>query len=130
MGLLRDSWNPIDQYLAWTYFISNAQTKGAWDYKNTVGPAFEPYGNWHFGVMSGAFGMSERFALSGAGTYQLGSAMLDRFTLDRTPTPFGQGIPFLISPYGDLFPDSMRTRNGFHDYQRGYRGTYGATGSW
>jgi hypothetical protein len=76
----------------------------AWDFKSSYqnNKTIENFGNWHFGSVSAGIGLPFRVAVSGAGV------------VGR-----GQGIPFLVYPYGDDAPDVVWIRRGY-EFARWY----------
>ena len=40
-------------------FVEAVRSGGKWDFKSKHGPAYEKFGNWHFGLVAAAFGWSE-----------------------------------------------------------------------
>ena len=106
-------------------FISLLKPHAEWDYKSTVGPEFENFGNFHFGIVVSAFleahtpvpsprrpntpalvpqEKRDEFALSAAGIAHI------RWTGG------GEGMPFIIEPYGDDPKDQAWIKLGMHFY--------------
>ena len=106
-------------------FASLLAPGAEWDYKTRVGPKFENFGNFHFGIVAAAFleahtpvpsprrpntpalvpqEKRDEFALSAAGIAHI------RWTGG------GEGMPFIIEPYGDDPKDQAWIKLGMHFY--------------
>lgn len=69
------------------------------DYKTLGGGShmeYEAFGNFNYGAVTAALGMSSYLSQNGAGVYQQW----------RGDASVGSGIPFLQSPYGDQNRDA------------------------
>jgi hypothetical protein len=81
------------------------QTGGTFDYKATGGDQYVDYGNWNFGYVCGA-NYPALFCQSAAGANRMWRAAT------QGQNPFGSGLPFVTSPYGDQAADNQQIRNG------------------
>ena len=111
-------------------FIELVKSFGEWDYKNTISLRLENFGNFHFGVVGAAF--MSKFTLPVPMSVSPGARSF-------VPVPFpkdignevllmgaglehirdtrgGEGIPFLIAPYGDDPKDQAWIRLGMQFY--------------
>jgi hypothetical protein len=94
------------------YFYLVFKTGGPFDYKNTYGGAgwgnpnqFVDYGNWNFGYVCGA-NYPALFCQSAAGANRMSRAS------GKGQKVFGNGIPFVKSPFGDQKADNQQIING------------------
>jgi len=98
------------------YVAQVFKTGGAFDYKTLYGGAgwgadknqFVDYGNWNYGYTCGALYGSGAFCQSAGGINRMFRAALNGHN------PFGSGVPFAKSPYGDQAVDSAQIRNGMN----------------
>jgi RHS repeat-associated protein len=85
--------------LAWMIYM--VRPGGPWDYKHPGGAStanLEDFGNWHYGVITAAMGMTLPISQCGAGIVQLGQRALDEI-FQRGGRPIGL-------PCGDPGPDA------------------------
>ncbi len=89
----------------WLY--ERVKPEGIWDFKDQFppNPAYEPFGNWHFGVVGTAQGWDEAGLLRGAGWAQ-----------QRDNPSVGQGQWWSGAPYGDDPRDQAWIRAGVQFY--------------
>jgi hypothetical protein len=93
------------------FFDQVFQTGGPFDYK-TGGDQYVDYGNWNFGYVCAA-NYGSLFCQSAAGMNRMWRAA------SQGNNPFGSGVPFIKSPYGDQAADNQQIRNGIKAYQSG-----------
>ena len=121
-------------------FIELVKSFGEWDYKNTISLRLENFGNFHFGVVGAAF--MSKFTLPvpisvspGARSFvpvpfpkDIGNEVLlmGAGLVHILDTRGGEGIPFLIAPYGDDPKDQAWIRLGMRFLPR-VECCYGAT---
>lgn len=100
-------------------FINNVRSGGKWDFKKD-GRQYEPFGNYHFGVVAAVmfYGLPEETAHRGAGTVQM---LVDH---RRGVPPTGHGCPLDIGPsyYGDQVQDRYWIDQGMQDFADGMYG--------
>jgi putative RNase toxin 44 of polymorphic toxin system len=103
-------------YLLNVWLYSQFQTGGPQDYKQ-YGSQYVDFGNFNYGAVCGAAGMSLEYCQSAAGLGLIGRVALNNdlyaFHLGRHYTYNGSGIPFISWPYGDQAPDSQEIANGY-----------------
>jgi hypothetical protein len=87
------------------FFYNVFVTGGTFDYKASGHDEYVDYGNWNFGYVCGA-NYPALFCQSAAG----GNRMWRAAT--QGTNPFGSGIPFVKSPYGDQAADNQQIQNG------------------
>jgi RHS repeat-associated protein len=87
------------------YFYQVFRTGGTFDFKATGGDQYVDYGNWNFGYVCGA-NYPALFCQSAAGANRMSRAAM------QGTNPFGSGVPFVKSPYGDQAADNQQIRNG------------------
>ena len=106
-------------------FIGLLVPGGEWDYKARIGPKFENFGNFHFGIVVAAF-LDVRSPIPSASppyTYSLvpqekrdtnglSAAGIAHILFTRS----GEGIPFIKEPYGDDPRDQAWIKLGMHFY--------------
>jgi hypothetical protein len=91
------AWNPG----AMAGLYENVKNHGPWDYKRK-GSQYEDFGNFNFGAVTAAMGVSGYGAQNGAGIYQQW----------RGASTAGSGTPFLRWPYGDDASDAVQIERG------------------
>ena len=91
------AWNPGS--LAGLY--DNVKNHGPWDYKRH-GSQYEDFGNFNFGAVTAAMGVSAYTAQNGAGIYQQW----------KGAAAAGSGTPLLRWPYGDDLKDAAEIERG------------------
>ena len=106
-------------------FIGLLVPGGEWDYKARIGPKFENFGNFHFGIVVAAF-LDVRSPIPSASppyTYSLvPQEKRDTNSLSAAGlahilfTGSGEGIPFTKEPYGDDPKDQAWIKLGMHFY--------------
>jgi hypothetical protein len=79
----------------------NVKNRAPWDYKRG-GAQYEDFGNFNFGAVTEAMGVSAFSTFNGAGIYQQ----------LRGASAAGSGIPFLRWPYGDDAADALQIELG------------------
>ena len=106
-------------------FASLLAPGAEWDYKTRVGPKFENFGNFHFGIVVSAF-LEARTPVPSPrrpntpalvpqekrGEFALGVAGLVHIGTTRG----GEGVPFFKAPYGDDPMDQAWIKLGMHFY--------------
>ncbi len=106
-------------------FASLLVPGGGWDYKTTIGPKFQNFGNFHFGIVVSAF-LEARTPVPSPrrpntpalvpqekrGEFALGVAGLVHIGTTRG----GEGVPFFKAPYGDDPMDQAWIKLGMHFY--------------
>ena len=106
-------------------FASLLAPGAEWDYKTRVGPKFENFGNFHFGIVAAAFLAAQTPVSSPrrANTPALvPQEKRDEFALSAAGiahirwTGGGEGMPFIIEPYGDDPKDQAWIKLGMHFY--------------
>ncbi len=111
-------------------FVHLVKAFGEWDYKNTISRRLENFGNFHFGVVGAAF--MSKFTLPVPMTVSTGARTSVPVPLPKEvgneillmgagiehlrDTRGGDGIPFLIAPYGDDPKDQAWIRLGMQFY--------------
>jgi RHS repeat-associated protein len=90
-------WNPG----SWFALYENVKNYGPWDYKRQ-GSQYEDFGNFNFGAVTAAMGISSYLAQNGAGIYQQWKGASDA----------GIGTPLLSWPYGDDPRDAAEIERG------------------
>ncbi|MFP5221703.1 MAG: polymorphic toxin type 44 domain-containing protein [Acidobacteriota bacterium] len=124
-------------------FYHLVKGKGDWDLKQQ-GSQYEPGGNFHFGVVSNAYGIPRRIAKMGAGAYQI---YMDtsapewggpdkNWTGDYDPETMRESEPFfqkykgvLFSPHGDDPRDQEQIDKGYEYYDNFLKKGSGSTGT-
>lgn len=91
--------------LAW--FYSQVRNKGPMDYKQDKSGNYQDFGNFNFGVVGSAAGLSESILLRAAGWAQIQAGTSRR----------GWGSPFGRPPYGDDPSDQKQIIAGFGYYK-------------
>ncbi|MHB9112969.1 MAG: RHS repeat-associated core domain-containing protein, partial [Thermoleophilia bacterium] len=91
------AWNPG----AMAGLYENVKNHGPWDYKRK-GSQYEDFGNFNFGAVTAAMGVSAYGAQNAAGIYQQWNGA----------AAAGSGIPFLRWPYGDDASDAVQIERG------------------
>ena len=116
MAVLRDA---KTNWLILPYFIWNSRTGGDWDPKRhcdqlDVKQPCQHFGNYVWGMLAAASGISLEVAQRGAGAYSaLGPNAQDAWTW-----PMGSKWPLVDPPYGDDPIDSYWIRVGWLEYQK------------
>lgn len=119
----RMSWNP-------SWFLERLAPTGEMDYKYSGrGSRYEDFGNFNYGAVALAFGLSEQSALRGAGLVQI---IVDAYRLvDKNKTDEARqfiadhGLDFLKGePYGDQGKDQHMIKQGFRYYKEVYLAKY------
>ena len=90
--------------LAWFYNMVN--TSGPWDYKQQ-GDQYTDFGNFNYGATCGAIGWPLYFCQGAAG-------LAHDYRAFNLGLPLGNGIPYLIPPYGDQAADQDQIANGYY----------------
>ncbi len=90
-------------------FYNAVKTGGDWDYKQ-LGPEYEDFGNYNYGVVGSAAGFSEGELERAAGAYQIYQGR----SQDDWGWPWGN------SPYGDDPKDQRWINEGIKDYGNYY----------
>ena len=90
-------------------FYLAVKTGGPWDYKQ-FGPRYEPFGNFHYGVVGRAAGYPRQVLLRAAGFYQ-------EYRQKYDPK---NGHPWGNSPYGDNKEDQINIEKGMDYYDTYY----------
>ncbi len=103
------------QSLGWLDIIRNFKEGGKWDFKFAEGKKYEAYGNYHYGVLMRARGLSVGAILRGAGAYQLGGDTLKGYGWHN-----GEGWPWGDPPYGDFRDDQLWIREDITDFDGAY----------
>lgn len=100
------------------WLVNQVKTNGAWDYKRGGQLQFETFGNFHYGVVFSAAGITPEISLLGAGAYQVlsGTSKAEWVFphgadgLFDPANPFDK--PFLHFPFGDEPPDALNIMQG------------------
>ncbi|MDD4964930.1 MAG: polymorphic toxin type 44 domain-containing protein [Gallionella sp.] len=82
-------------------FKDNVRNYAPWDYKRQD-PKYEAFGNFNYGAVAEAMGMSAYIAENGAGIYQQWHGKAE----------FGKGTAFIEWPYGDQPSDAENIADG------------------
>jgi RHS repeat-associated protein len=93
-------------------FYNAVRNGGKWDFKQ-LDPKYQDYGNYHYGMMARAHGMSETMACRGAGWAQEQAGTSDPSWGDWTDMSSG-------SSYGDDPNDQKWIKEGMQDYNSQY----------
>ena len=106
-------------------FISLLSPHAEWDYKKTIGPEFQNFGNFHFGIVVAAFLAAQTPVPSprrpdtpalvpqeNRDIVALSAAGIVHFLW----TGGGEGMPFIKEPYGDDPRDQAWIKLGMHFY--------------
>lgn len=91
----------VFNFSAWFGLYSNVKNYGPWDYKRH-GKQYEDFGNFNYGAVTEAMGMSSYTAQNAAGMYQQKSGA----------AAAGAGVPLLKWPYGDDPKDAAEIERG------------------
>ncbi|EPN4913896.1 TPA: hypothetical protein NHV44_003472 [Enterobacter cloacae] len=94
--------------LTYIWFYGMVRLHGPWDYKSLSGRQYADYGNFNYGAVGTAAGISEQILLRGAGWAQSRSGNGD-------PQKFGTW--YESAPYGDDPADQVWIRAGI-DYAK------------
>ena len=105
----------LDQKGRLIWFYHQVKPEGPWDYKlQGKGLEFEPYGNYHYGAVGRALGVSADNLLRAAGAAQVKGYIEGK-------SPLGSGRPFdppgLGSCYGDECRDQDNIRLGIQYFE-------------
>ena len=92
--------------LAW--FVDMVNTGNPWDYKQQ-GEQYVDFGNFNYGATCAAMGWSLLVCQGSAG-------LAHDWRAYKRNLPLGNGIPFLLPPYGDQSADQAQIANGYWYY--------------
>ena len=93
-------------------FYDAVKSGGKWDYKR-IGPQFQNFGNYHFGIVAAAFGWNKEFAKRLAGAYQ-------KYWTNTSKEEWGEPWS-LEGPYGDDPVDQFWIEEGFRAFELRYQ---------
>lgn len=83
-------------------FFNAVRNGGKWDFKQ-LWPAYQDFGNWHFGVVAKAYGIPLEIALRGAGFAQVSAGTSEKSFFSSLFDP----------SFGDAPLDQLQIRRGY-----------------
>jgi len=127
-----DTWNQYLNLYNTIWMINRVRTGGKWDLK-ALSPTdnkrlYEPFGNFHYGVVTAAAGWDPFVAHWGAGAYSVCSMLLGKLQFQPDWVfPLGVGpnawqLPTLVPPHGDHPNDQFFISLGFDYYSGAVQG--------